>query len=218
MADLTPTLLGQALESKTSNTQDGVHLVQCFVSIVLGIQSGQIADAINNLQERMQGRFEDVMMKDRSKWLKGLRWKLLIFLIIVGMVSAVLYEFLAPGTWYQYQLCKRGSIKDHTASFAFTSHDYQNPTINGIEFTWQRVKKILDLDGCEPYNAEGVHYYLNLDRCAYGERIVLDHIPQIRGPQVFAINSTCSGVFYLNKNKWSPYTSAEHITCKPTYI
>ena len=71
MADLTPTLLGQALESKTSNTQDGVHLVQCFVSIVLGIQSGQIADAINNLQERMQGRFEDVMMKDRSKWLKG---------------------------------------------------------------------------------------------------------------------------------------------------
>lgn len=71
MADRTPTLLGQALESKTSYTQNSVHLVQCFVSIVLGIQSGHIANAINNLQERMQGRFEDVMVKDRSKWLKG---------------------------------------------------------------------------------------------------------------------------------------------------
>ena len=74
MADCTPTLLGQALESKTSYTQGSVHLVQCFVSIVLGIQSGQIANAINNLQERMQTRFEDVMVKDRSKWLKGKEW------------------------------------------------------------------------------------------------------------------------------------------------
>lgn len=71
MADRTPTLLGQALESKTSYTQDSVHLVQCFVSIVLGIQSGQIASAINNLQERMQRRFEDVVVKSRSKWLQG---------------------------------------------------------------------------------------------------------------------------------------------------
>ena len=71
MADRTPTLLGQALESKRSHLQDGVHLVQCFVSVVLGIQSGQIANAINNLQERMQGAFEDVMVKDRTRWLKG---------------------------------------------------------------------------------------------------------------------------------------------------
>lgn len=71
MADRTPTLLGQALESKRSHLQDGVHLIQCFVSIVLGIQSGQIANAVNNLQERMQGTFEDVVVKDRSRWLKG---------------------------------------------------------------------------------------------------------------------------------------------------
>ena len=71
MADRTPTLLGQALESKTSSKQDSVHLVHCFVSIVLGIQSGQLANAINDLQERMQGRFEDIMVMNRSKWLKG---------------------------------------------------------------------------------------------------------------------------------------------------
>lgn len=71
MADRTPTLLGQALESKASYKQDSVHLVHCFVSIVLGIQSGQLTNAINELQERMQGRFEDVMVMSRSKWLKG---------------------------------------------------------------------------------------------------------------------------------------------------
>ncbi|XP_020603152.1 uncharacterized protein LOC110042142 isoform X1 [Orbicella faveolata] len=217
MAGRTPTLLGQALESKTSYKQDSVHLVHCFVSIVLGIQSGQLANAINDLQEGMQGRFEDVMVKNRSKWLKGLRWKLLIFLVVLGLLTAVFYEFLAPGTWYQYQLCKRGSIKGHAATFSFTTHDIQTPTIRGIEFTWERVKKKLDLDGCEPLNATDVHYYLNLDRCAYGERIVLDHKPPIRGPEVFAVNATCSGVFYLHKNKWLPYATAEHVTCEPPY-
>lgn len=71
MAGRTPVLLGQALESKSSYNQSNVQLVQCFVSIVLGIQSGQIASAINNLQESMQRRVEEVVVKDRSKWLKG---------------------------------------------------------------------------------------------------------------------------------------------------
>lgn len=105
-----------------------------------------------------------------------------------------------------------------------TDHDlcrflmFQTPTIHGIEFTWEKVKKKLDLDGCGPLNATDVHYYLNLDRCAYGERIVLDHKPPIRGPEVFAINSTCSGVFYEHKNKWLPYGTAEHIVCEPPYF
>lgn len=218
MAGRTPTLLGQAMESKTSYKQDSSHLVYCFVSIVLGIQSGQLTNAINDLQERMQGRFEDVVVMNRSKWLKGLRWKLIIFLVVLGLLTAVLYEFLAPGTWYQYQLCKRGSIEGHRATFSFTTHDIQTPIIHGIEFTWEKVKKKLDLDGCGPLNATDVHYYLNLDRCAYGERILLDHKPPIRGPEVFAINSTCSGVFYESKNKWVPYLTAEHITCEPSYL
>lgn len=71
MADRTPTLLGQAIESKESHSQDEVHLIQCFVSIVLGIQSGQIENAINNVQDRMQGAFADVMVEERSKWLSG---------------------------------------------------------------------------------------------------------------------------------------------------
>lgn len=45
--------------------------------------------------------------------------------MVLGLLTAVLYEFLAPGTWYKYQLCKRGSIEGHTASFSFTTHDIQ---------------------------------------------------------------------------------------------
>ncbi|PFX23602.1 hypothetical protein AWC38_SpisGene11838 [Stylophora pistillata] len=185
---------------------------------VLGIQSGQINAAIEDLQEKMQRKFEDVVVKDRSKWLRGLRWKIFILLIIFGLLSGLLYELIAPGTWFQYQMCKRGCIKGHTATFKFTTHDYQYIKVNGLELTWEKLKKKkeLDLGDCQPFNATaGYRYYLNLDRCAYGERIVLDHKPQIRGPTVFAINSTCSGVYYVNKDKWQGYTSAEHIEREP---
>lgn len=221
MADRTPTLLGQALESKTSHVQDDVGLVRCFVSIVLGIQSGQIASAVNNLQQRMQGTFEEVIVKDRSRWLKGLAWKVAMLLVIAAVLSAALYIFLAPGTCFQYWKCKKGSIKGHTAYFEFVSHDHQYPKVHGIEFTWEKLKKKLDLpDDCKQYNASGMHYYLNIDRCAYGERIVLDHKPQIRGPELFAVNSNCTKVYYVECeiHKWTKYTSAQHIKCHPSYI
>lgn len=32
---------------------------------------------------------------------------------------------------------------------------FKTPTIHGIEFTWEKVKKKLDLDGCGPLNATG---------------------------------------------------------------
>ena len=85
MAGCTPTLLGQALESKTSYKQDSVHLVHCFVSIVLGIQSGQLTNAINDLQERMQGRFEDFVVMNRSKWLKGIKSGLFQFYLAIHL-------------------------------------------------------------------------------------------------------------------------------------
>lgn len=151
----------------------------------------------------------------------GLKWKIFIFLVIVGLLSGLLYEFLAPGTWFQYQLCKRGCIKGHSATFKYTTHDIQYIKVYGLEFTWEKLKKNkkLDLEGCQPFNATaGYRYYLNLDRCAYDERIVLDHKPPIRGPTVFAINSNCSAVYFVNKDKWQPYASAEHIQRVPPCV
>ncbi|XP_067056496.1 uncharacterized protein [Acropora muricata] len=217
MADRTPALLGQAIESKESHSQDEVHLIQCFVSIVLGIQSGQIANAINNLQEKMQGSFEDVMVAERSRWLSGLRWKVLLFIVIAVLLSVVLYMFLAPGTWYQKLRCEKGRIKGHSAYFEFVSSDHQYPKVYGIEFTWQNLIDKLDLQECKRFNASGMHYYLNLARCEYFEKIVLDHKPQIRGPEIFAVDANCSKVFYVECDirKWTQYTSARNIRCYP---
>lgn len=217
MADRTPALLGQAMESKESHSQDEVHLIQCFVSIVLGIQSGQIANAINNLQEKMQGSFEDVMVAERSRWLSGLRWKVLLFIVIAVLLSVVLYTFLAPGTWYQKLRCEKGRIKGHSAYFEFVSSDHQYPKVYGIEFTWQNLIDKLDLHECKRFNASGMHYYLNLARCEYFEKIVLDHKPQIRGPEIFAVDANCSKVFFVECDfrKWTQYTSARNIRCYP---
>jgi len=43
---------------------------------------------------------------------------------------------------------------------------FQTPTIRGIEFTWEKVKKKLDLDGCEPLNATGkvMIFYTDLEQ------------------------------------------------------
>ena len=64
-------------------------------------------------------------VRDVLVWISGLIWKLFIVLGVLGLLIGALYEFLAPGTWYQYQLCKRGSIKGHTATFSYTTHDIQ---------------------------------------------------------------------------------------------
>ncbi|XP_068741308.1 uncharacterized protein [Montipora capricornis] len=220
MAGCTLTRLGHAMESKEGHSHDAVHLLQCFVSIVLGIQSRQIATAINNLQDKMQGALEGVMVEDRSRWLRGLKWRLVLFLVIAVVVTVVLYMFLAPGTWFQALMCKRGSIKGHTAYFEYVTYDHQYPKVKGIEFTWQKLMKKLDLTGCPKFNASGMHYYLNLARCEYFEKILLDHIPQIRGPEIFAVNSNCSKVYYVECDilKWTQYSSARNIRCSPSFI
>ena len=71
MADRWPTLLGQALESKTSRTLDTVQLVNCFVSIVLGIQSQQIASAIDNVQDRVHVNIKDTLERERRRRMRG---------------------------------------------------------------------------------------------------------------------------------------------------
>lgn len=66
-----------------------------------------------------------------------------------------------------------------------------------------------------------MHYYLNVDRCAYGGVIAvsshLDHKPQVRGPEVFAVNFNCSSVYYEMNAKWHAYGTATDFKCVPPY-
>lgn len=63
---------------------------------------------------------------------------------------------------------------------------------------------------------QGVRYYLNIDRCAFGGVIAvrssLDNTPQVRGAEVFAVTTNCS-VFYEEDGYWKPYQSARRIQC-----
>ena len=60
------------------------------------------------------------------------------------------------------------------------------------------------------------HYYLNLDRCAYGgirhtaDRI--DGTPIVRGAQMFAVDHNCSVVYY-HSTIWKAYRSSRNIRC-----
>ena len=62
-----------------------------------------------------------------------------------------------------------------------------------------------------------MHYYLNLARCEYFEKIVLDHKPQIRGPEIFAVDANCSKVFYVECDirKWTQYNRVWNMRCYP---
>lgn len=60
------------------------------------------------------------------------------------------------------------------------------------------------------------HYYLNLDRCAYGGiRLVgspLDGKEMVRGAEIVAVNHNCSTVYY-HAEYWTPYLSGRDIVC-----
>lgn len=60
------------------------------------------------------------------------------------------------------------------------------------------------------------HYYLNLDRCAYGGiRLVgspLDNKEMVRGAEIVAVDQKCTTVYYHGE-EWSPYETGRDIVC-----
>ena len=60
------------------------------------------------------------------------------------------------------------------------------------------------------------HYYLNLDRCAYGGirhvRSHLDNKEMVRGAEVVAVDHNCTTVYY-HSERWVPYESGRDIVC-----
>jgi len=67
----------------------------------------------------------------------------------------------------------------------------------------------------------GAHYYLNVDRCAYGGVVTvkshLDKTPQVRGPEVFAVDSDCSHAYFELNGLWKVYVSGRDFKCVPSY-
>jgi len=66
--------------------------------------------------------------------------------ILAVLVAVLLYQLFAPGTAFRYYRCRQGSIDDSDLWFTFTTNDLQIPRVHGIEFTWDKLKKKMDLN------------------------------------------------------------------------
>jgi len=137
--------------------------------------------------------------------------------VLVVFLIFFLYEHYTKGSMLRYWYCHRGSIRGgRSLSFVFTTFDRQTPTVNGIEFSWENLKTKMNLT-FDPLDLPGAHYYLNTDRYAYGGVIAvhssLDNTPQVRGAEVFAVNSECTQIFFEEGGIWKPYRSARNICC-----
>lgn len=207
-------LLGQTLEGSDANTSN-IHLVQSFVSALLSITNGHLADAFDDVRKHVKEDVKTEVKAVKKKCLRGFRRWLLAGFILAVLLGVLLYQLFAPGTALRYYRCQLGSIKNSEMWFTFTTVDKQIPRVHGVEFTFDKLKSKMDLKFGK-INQTDAHYYLNLDRCAYGGiRLVgspLDGKEMVRGAEIVAVNHNCSTVYY-HAEYWTPYVSGRDIVC-----
>ena len=65
------TLIGQSLESVKDESPDAVHLVSCFVSILLTIQSQHTNKALSDLRTDVLGTIDSKIKRAKKRLLRG---------------------------------------------------------------------------------------------------------------------------------------------------
>lgn len=138
-------------------------------------------------------------------------------IVLVCSILLFLYQRHSKGSMLRYWYSRIGSTKGgRTLTFVYTTYNHQIPTVNGVEFSWENLKKKLDLP-FDRLDEPGIHYYLNTDRYAYGGTIHvcsrLDNLPQVGGAEVLAVNADCTKVYFEEDGIWKPYRSARNIRC-----
>ncbi|CAB3991426.1 Hypothetical predicted protein [Paramuricea clavata] len=163
-------LLGMALETKKSKTLDDVHLVKCFVCIVLDVSRKELLEEIEDLYQVNEERTaQQIKIANKKTW-RRLKGCALSTLIIVGVIIFMLYQWLVPGSMFRYWLCRRGSIPDHHLYYSYRDEsNNRNFRVHGIEFTWKRLQGKVGFNFIRNPREKECHvrYYLNVDRCAY---------------------------------------------------
>ncbi|PFX23603.1 uncharacterized protein LOC111332759 [Stylophora pistillata] len=208
-------LLGQTLERRDAEEND-VNLVQSFVSILLSITSSHMAEAASDdLRKHVREDVKTEVNKMKKKCFSGLRRWLFAGFILAVLLGVLLYQLFVPGTALRYYRCRQGSIEGSELWFTFTTTDFQIPRVHCIEFTFDKLKEKMGLNFGR-INYTDAHYYLNLDRCAYGGirhvRSHLDNKEMVRGAEVVAVDHNCTTV-YFHSEVWTPYESGRDIVC-----
>lgn len=151
-----------------------------------------------------------------------------VVVFVMGLVTIFLIQILYPGSAFRYMLCKRGSL-DGTCTFKYIPFRdiAQRCKTNGVEFTWEGLKEKLSLDDVQPLEFSNhtrvpgkKHYYLNVDRCAFGGSLKLSggyesitNSKEVCGPMLFAVNQNCTAVYYYQDaplEGWIKYKSVNY--------
>ena len=69
--DFSPILLGQSLEAVSARDLDVVRHAKCFVSIVLGIQSGQVAAALEDVRRDTRRKITETIKEEKRKFYRS---------------------------------------------------------------------------------------------------------------------------------------------------
>lgn len=221
-------LLGMSMEEKEASKLNDINLVQSFVCMVLGVSDKEIKSEIGNMYNRFDVEVAAKLRKERRKASRMRRMIVCGLLTTLALTAFWMYQFLYPGSALRYWICEHGSLGDSKCNFTFIPErdTAQRCTTIGLEFTWDRLKERMKphLDDIPELDSKRVpgkhHYYLNVDRCAYGGVIKLSapvsgisNNEQICGPIIFVVNSNCSAVyFYQDKPHagWKIYQSVKH--------
>lgn len=232
----TSILLGMAMEEKKASQLDDVHLVQCFVCIVLGVCDKEIASEIESMYNHFEMDLAVRLRRERKKTRRLMCVMGCSIIVLLVLVAVFMYEYLYPGSALRYWICKQGSIPGHMAYFRYipSSQIHQRCDVSGLEFTWDGLQQKMSphLEGILPMNSTAVpgkhHYYLNWDRCAHGGANKLSarvqgisNNKQICGPIIFSANFNCSAVYYYQDaphKGWKMYKSVEYYSELHKYL
>ncbi|XP_065640160.1 uncharacterized protein LOC105845005 isoform X2 [Hydra vulgaris] len=212
--------IGYAFSSHNATDDNEEGIVQAAVS-VLESASRRLLDA---QLPTLESQIDHVAIK--QKLTKRYICVCFIACIALAILSSVLlYQIFAPGTSFQYFLCKQGRLRG-SASFQYIPpiNTRVYPQVRGIEFEFSVLMQKISNTGYKRLNITGTRYYMNIDCCAHRPFIQRSNIPLTHpvtyGPELFAVDKECYNVFYYQKDNWLRYDSIswknkKNIFCEP---
>lgn len=227
--------IGYAFSSRKTDDEDSVGFVSAGVSVLETAGKYMLNQRLRDVEESVDVKIDNIQ-KSRRRSRKCVIICGLMTTALVILLSCFLWQILMPGSAYRYYICKLGRKTNPKGSAFYNFIPYSDrssyPRVNGIEFTFEKLRKKshhpdykqLNLAA---FNITGVRYYLNIDRCAYGGlRETGDRITgrkRVYGADVFAVDDMCYNAYYYNENKssWIKYNSVSwkkfrNLYCSPS--
>lgn len=230
--------IGIALSARKSKDENSIGFVEAGVSFMQEASQVLVNQRLKEMEIDMSQQIYKVK-KSNKKWRKCTIAFAALFSILLALLGVFLWQYYTPGSAYRFAMCKKGQKKPLSkAWFTYipTSNIYLEVETTGIEFEFDVLMKKTyhtdyqqippKQDNVTVYTTGKPRYYLNIDRCAYGnDREYLDKDTGrriYRGPELFVIDEKCYYVFYYYDRikRWAKYHSADwtkfrNVHCDP---